>query len=226
MLNGYDASLFCSPRTKLLIQGALRSRVGTPRTREAATVDDLMQVSAYLKVSGIPDHDRAMLWSALTIAFHGLLRVSEYAQSRVGRVLEFRDVTLTAEDIRIHLVTSKTSQFGKGQDVCIRRTNSPTCPYTALSSYLSWRGRTDGPLFAFKSGTTLKADDVNSLLRVALPDRKISSHSLRIGAATLAAKHNIPEYQLKQAGRWQSSAYMCYVRPSLSDRALSANLFC
>ena len=52
-----------------------------------------------------------------------------------------------------------------------------------------------------------------------------SGHSFRIGAATMAAAAGIPNHLIKTLGRWESSAYLLYVRtPRESLAAVSARL--
>ena len=41
-----------------------------------------------------------------------------------------------------------------------------------------------------------------------------NGHSFRIGAATSAKQAGIPETMIKILGRWQSSTYQGYIRPS------------
>lgn len=45
---------------------------------------------------------------------------------------------------------------------------------------------------------------------------KFTTHSLRIGAATKAAKMGFDEAIIKRLGRWESSRFNLYVRPNLS----------
>ena len=45
----------------------------------------------------------------------------------------------------------------------------------------------------------------------------MTSHSLRIGAATAAGKKGLPDYLLRAAGRWRSSAFQRYVRLASPD---------
>ena len=224
VLGGMNLTPFSSPRLRLLVQGAMRTAPAERDGRAAATMDDLLQLAAYLRAARLPDHDRAMLWSAVTLAFHGLLRVSEYTQMS-DRCLTRQQVSVRSDSISIHLAVAKTAQFGSGQDVNIQRTGTPTCPHAALADYLAVRGQQPGPLYFFQNGRCLKASDVNALLRTVFPGQHISSHSLRIGAATLAGQHNVPEYRLKNAGRWRSAAYLRYVRTATADRALPAGLF-
>ena len=225
VLRGLDLTPFASARVKLLYQGACRSPPKSLRVRDAATPEDLCSVLRYLQVSTTIQRDRAMLWGALTLAFHGLLRVSEYTATETKHSLDYRHVILHRSSIEVHLAHTKTAQYGTGQDISVRLTGTATCPHAALVTYLKARGKQPGALFTFNDGTPLKPRDVNVLLQAALPNKSVRSHSLRIGAATLAGKNGIPDYVLKAAGRWQSSAYLRYVRTPIPDKALPASVF-
>ncbi|XP_065187676.1 uncharacterized protein LOC135818245 [Sycon ciliatum] len=225
VLQGLCLDVFASPRVRLLQQGALRSQTAVRKVLTAATLDDLAGVQHYLQSTVPSPHNRAMLWSAVTLAFHGLLRVSEYTFTARGAGLEYSDATMYPDRVELRLRVTKTSQYGSGQDISVRRTGSPTCPHTAATSYLAARGSAPGPLYRYDDGTPLKPHNINRLLQTALPNKDVRSHSLRRGAATLAGKAGVPEYVLKTAGRWQSSAYLRYVRTPVADRALPAALF-
>ena len=224
VLDGHDVTLFASPRVKLLYQGACRAPSEPRQPRDAATVDDLLTVQRHLSATMPNQYDSAMLWSALTLAFHGLLRVSEYA-SAGGRSLDYQHVVVRNSSIELHLMHTKTGQYGPGQTISVRQTGTATCPHAALLTYLQRRGNQPGPLFSFKDGSPLKSRDVNAVLKAALPNKSVRSHSLRIGAATLAGVNNTPDYVLKAAGRWRSSAYLRYVRTPVSERALPVSIF-
>jgi len=52
-----------------------------------------------------------------------------------------------------------------------------------------------------------------------------SSHSFRIGAATVAAHNGVPDHLIQALGCWSSSAYQLYIRTlSESLAALSTEL--
>ena len=89
----------------------------------------------------------------------------------------------------------------------------------ALETYLGYRRITPGVIFTHRTGHPLKAAEVNSLLRVALPGLGISNHSLRIGGSTTASKRGVTDQALRAAGRWKSTAYQKYVR--FNSRAVS-----
>ena len=73
-------------------------------------------------------------------------------------------------------------------------------------------------LLVHQSGKAVEAVWVRSKLKEAC--RKIglegdyNTHSLRIGAASDAAKNGLPEHLIKLRGRWKSDAYLRYLRPS------------
>lgn len=46
------------------------------------------------------------------------------------------------------------------------------------------------------------------------PASRFAGHSFRIGAATTTGRCGVPESLIKTLGRWESSAYMCYMRKS------------
>ncbi len=91
------------------------------------------------------------------------------------------------------------------------------CPVSALLDFLCARRYSRGPLFAFEDGKVLSrprfVDRVRSALRLAGVDQtKYSSHSFRIGAATTAAAKGGEDCVIKTLGRWESTAYLRYVR--------------
>ena len=52
-----------------------------------------------------------------------------------------------------------------------------------------------------------------------------SSHSFRIGAATVAGRNGIPDLLIQELGRWKSNAFQSYIRtPSAALASLSQRL--
>ena len=78
-------------------------------------------------------------------------------------------------------------------------------------------GHSPGPFFLFADSLYLTADRFVTALRSALwsagtDDAHYAGHSFRIGAASTAAAKGIQESLIKTMGRWESSAYMLYIR--------------
>ena len=52
----------------------------------------------------------------------------------------------------------------------------------------------------------------NALTREGLDCSLYAGHSFRIGAATTAARNGVQDSLIKTLGRWESAAYMLYIR--------------
>ena len=81
----------------------------------------------------------------------------------------------------------------------------------------SVQGSRAGPLFVFSDGRLLTRKRFVTLVREALAaggidQDKYCGHSFRIGAATTAAARGIEDSVIKTLGRWESVAYLQYVR--------------
>lgn len=171
-----------------------------------------------------PDH--IMLWAACCMLFFGFLRSGEvtvpsWKQYEPGGHLSVGDVMLdspsTPSVIRVRIKQSKTDPFRKGVLICLGRTNNDLCPVGAVSAYLAVRGSTPGPFFLLANGSPLSREVLVDRVRAALVPSGLdtshySGHSFRIGAATTAATVGIEDSLIKTLGRWQSSAYLLYVR--------------
>ncbi len=131
--------------------------------------------------------------------------------------LSFQDLAVDhpaePSTIKVHIKASKTDPFRKGVDIFLGRTGSDLCPVTAMLDYLCARGSSQGPLFVFADGKLLSRSRFVDRLRIGLREAGIDycSHSFRIGAA---AKKGVEDCVIKTLGRWESSAYLQYVRLS------------
>ena len=118
--------------------------------------------------------------------------------------------------LRLRIKASKTDPFRKGCFLHIGKGEFPLCAIHSLLTYLNLRGDAPGPLFLFKDGRPLSRALLTSWLRDILSSAGIqgnfSSHSFRIGAATVAARNGIPDHQIQGLGHWTSSAYLSYIR--------------
>ena len=109
----------------------------------------------------------------------------------------------------------KTDPFQKGCLVHISRVHFPLCALQAVLAYLAVRGNSGGPLFLFQDGRPLTRAVLTARLREILAGAGVSgnfsSHSFRIGAATVAARNGVPDHLIQALGRWSSSAYQLYI---------------
>ena len=170
--------------------------------------------------------DTKMIWAACCMAFFGFLRVGEMTVPGEGAYdasvhLSFDDVaiddTSSPSYVRVHIKRSKTDPFRLGVDLFLGRTRTDLCPVAAILSYLVARGAGPGPFFRFTDGRPLTRSRFVVWVREALADAGVDagrycSHSFRIGAATTAAARGIEDSIIKTLGRWESVAYLQYVR--------------
>ena len=135
--------------------------------------------------------------------------------------LSYKDVAIDdprkPSCMRITIKQSKTDPFRKGVNLYVGRTDSDLCPVAALLDYLQHRGSTPGPLFIFASGRLLTrkcfVESVRATLKQAnIDQKKYCGHSFRIGAASTAAVKGIEDSVIKTLCRWESVAYLKYVR--------------
>ena len=130
-------------------------------------------------------------------------------------ILTLQDIALDSlsspETLCVQIKVSKTDPFQKGTFILIGLGKYPLCAIRAVVSYLSVRGDSPGPLFQLQSGQPLSCQLLTSWLcqivaSAGLPGN-FSSHSFRIGAATVAARQGIPDHLIQALGRWTSNAY-------------------
>ena len=161
-----------------------------------------------------------MLWAAVTTAFFGFLRSSEYVSPQTHKydpesTLCFEDITYRHPNFHIRIKTSKTDPFREGCTICISPSRAQICPVRNLLTYINQRKVKTGPLFTYTDNSLLTRRRLNSLLKNAIPSSNaspVSSHSLRIGVATTAASGGFPRWLIQQLGRWTSDCFRSYIQ--------------
>ena len=114
--------------------------------------------------------------------------------------------------------------MGKGTTICIGRTDCRhTCPVAAMEACIGCcRCPThSSPLFHFRDGRPLTSKRFRSTFQSLVEQcgynpAKYNTHSLRIGAATAAARAGLPLDTIQKLGRWRSSVYWTYIRHPLT----------
>ncbi len=145
-----------------------------------------------------------------TLAFWGLLRVSEFTQSRnkdLDRVISITDVRLDHSKKIVILVVrwSKTDQ--RGLSVTLRigaQRQELICPYASLSCFLGIRPSISGPLFVHFDRSPVTRYQFSKVLEKALllingDNKRILSHSFRLGGATYLASLGKSEEDIKKS---------------------------
>jgi len=232
---GFPDPLMNCLRLQRVVRGIKRCQ-GSPSSSRLPITDDLMLVIWRSLDLCLPDH--CMFWAACSLGYFGFLRASEFTVPNLSSFssslhLGVQDVAVDSPSapscMRIKIKGSKTDPFRKGCLIHIGVGRHPLCAVHALMTYLALRGDAPGPLFLFQSGQPLSRSVLTDWLRQIMVSARIpgnfSSHSFRIGAATVAARNGVPDHLIQSMGRWSSNAYQLYIRtPSDALAALSKKL--
>ena len=230
---GYPERILHMHRLFYLLRG-IRRQQGTqfrrPR-RTPITISHLQLLLAHIKDGIHSVADKAMLRSAVTLAFFGLLRVSEFVSQAESQydpesTLLVSDVSIT-QDVQLAKITikkSKTDPFKEGCIIRIAATYSDICPVRALFQLIRVHPSMQGPPFTYQNGSYLTRSKLVQLLRLALPDApNVNTHSFRIGGASAAASAGLSDSQIQLIGRWSSDSYKRYIR--VSDESICRFMF-
>jgi len=146
----------------------------------------------------------------ILVGFFGAFRRSELA------ALRWEQVQFVGDGLIIKISRSKTDQTGEGGDCIIPTGREPNCPVRALIDWRAESKQYSGPVFRKVShrGTigkeALNPESINRIVRkraqVAklINWQKMSSHSLRRGFATEAARKGASMPAIQRHGRWRS----------------------
>lgn len=222
-------------RLQRVLRGIKRSQ-GDSAARRLPVTDTVMLLIVKALDLTLPDY--CMFWAACNLAYFGFLRSAEFtvpnlasfsSDIHLGLADVAVDSTVNPSCLRINIKASKTDPFRKGCSIHIGRGSSPLCAIQSLLAYLAVRGNTAGPLFLHQDGRPLTRATLSTWLRRILSSAGLqgnfSSHSFRIGAATVAARNGVPDHLIQALGRWSSNAYQLYIRtPADSLAKLSQQL--
>ena len=158
------------------------------------------------------------------VASHALLRVLEVSRLDVEDVSRQRDGTALLKIRR-----SKTDQYGEGAILHICRDAAGR-----LKRWIAAAGIESGPVFRPVKGGSIEATPLGTgAVRAAIKRRaaqagivrRVSGHSLRVGAAQSLAERGVSLAELQVIGRWASPAMPGrYVRGQEASRSAVARL--
>ena len=179
----------------------------------------------------------ALLRASLCCAFYGFLRLGEFTSDHFSayRSLTYSDLTLSVDRAILFLKRSKTDRTNVGVSIPLYKTGHKLCPVKQLHRYIKLRLKLfypthpcQTPLFLMPNGQALNRREFVKRLRDVLSHMgyeasRFTGHSLRMGAASTAARAGVPVYLIKILGRWSSEAYRRYitVSPSTLSKAFS-----
>ena len=119
----------------------------------------------------------------------------------------------------IQFISYKHSADSKPKFLLQPQKQTNYCPVVALREFIKVRGQSIGPLFKDAQNKPVTwhclLNHLRSSLELAGFDPKLfNTHFFRSGHATPLAANNVIDKTIKETGRWKSSAYLQYIRPS------------
>ncbi|OWA52370.1 hypothetical protein BV898_16825 [Hypsibius exemplaris] len=221
---------------KRALKGYQRLKATPPDSRLPITLNILRLIKNRLSSSQLSPYCQQLYWTACTFAFFGFLRVGEFCTSSQtttrasDHTLLSRHASLRPDgSLCLLLPHSKTDPTGTGQTIILSPTHRSVCPVTAFRNFIRLRRQlqassTSLPLFIFPDGSFLSRSVFSSALKrflCNLPNSHLySTHSFRIGAATIAAEALSSDTTIQKAGRWKSATYRGYIRTSSPNRRI------
>ena len=202
-------------RLALLLRGAQRSYIAQPRyiqPKNAVRLSHLKKLcSAALHIFDpvFASQVRAMF----SLAFFALLRPSELALAPSTPQHQLRRSSITFKQNCVKISFSSFKHSKSEVSVKIPRQSSEVCPWYLLSEYLRLHRdiNANDPLFPCSTS------DISSLLLQCIVHcgikSKLTLHSFRCGGATWYSENGMTDAKLKATGRWNSNAYLKYVKP-------------
>ena len=234
--HGFSDPLQNCPRLQQVSRGIKRSQ-GSSASQRLPITDSLLLV--IFRALDFTLFDHIMFWSACTLAYFGFLRSAEFTVPNLATFnpLLHLQVTDLAFDqlehpacLQVRIKASKTDPFRSGCYIHIGRGTGALCAISAMSSFLHRRGNSPGPLFLLENGQPLSREVLNRWLKIIFANAGIggnfSSHSFRIGAATVAATNGVPDHMIQTLERWSSTAYQGYIRTPAEALATMSSLLC
>lgn len=199
------------------------------KKRPPVMISDLIILLETLPKQG--ERGIAMLCAAL-VTFWGTARLGELLSDSPSKGLPKWSDVEWADDrssARILLMNAKTAKPGEPQHIYLHRQESLLDPVSMLEEWYALRPRKPSEeIFTLTKDLKMRRlgkQEMIDHLRKTWNKRRskkrqlLHGHSFRIGGASLRWNLGATREQIKECGRWQSDAYLIYLR-KYSDREL------
>ena len=199
---------------KKMLQGCRKLTV-TKDSRLPITPDILQKILAASEKTLSHLFARTRFKAMCTLAFCAFLRIGEMTASPNN--LMFSGFRVNEGSLTLQFTSYKHSKGVASTHTLKSQPSSEYCPVRHMQQYIHLRGVKSGPLFLTESGEpvprTVFASDLKAALDFSgLQGERYTSHSFRIGAASFMACKGASDFQIRQAGRWSSNAFLTYIR--------------
>ena len=199
-----------NPGVRKTLKGIHRTHGLPKRKARALSLDEVIAITHRLLSASDPKsvRDRALL----LIGFFGAFRSEELS------AIKAQHIAWDDDGITITLPRSKTDQYGEGISRSIPWAGHATCPATALKNWLTVHSIETGAVFCAVNrwghigDQALESSSITHIVRSLVYDAgydfstQVSSHSLRRGFATSAARNNVNFQLIKKQGKWKHDA--------------------
>jgi hypothetical protein len=234
-VRGLEAPEIRTPQVDLMIKGlankqATQKRLQGTGGRRPITPELLRLIKARLSESDMRLQDKRLVWAVCSVMYFGAFRGNELLCKVVGEYdpafeLCTQDVQLVhrmgeGESLVIKIKAPKEDKCGKSTIVDVFPSVPELCPVRAFKRWKegekNWE--IDQPMFRWESGQPLTCARLNSILRERLDGfvegdvNNFSSHSFRIGAASMMGSLGFADEEIKALGRWSSRAFEGYLK--------------
>lgn len=213
------------PTASFLIQKCLQGVKNLRPSQDARlpiTIPILRKLVSSIGTIGSTRWEKLMFKSMFLLAFYAFLRVGEMTASKGDgkHTLQIDNLSLVGNGGTAGLsITFQSFKHGKKPASILieRQVNELNCPVQAWRDYVAVRGRKAGCLFIKPNGEPVSRNEFSSKLALALKACQLSSelyksHSFRIGAATYCAGKGFNDAKIRALGRWNSDAFVKYIR--------------
>lgn len=205
--------------TTKMLTGVRNSQHNIPDARRPITHNILMRMMGAIRTTAIDDYQLRMYRSLFSLMYYACLRISEVSLTATSdHNIQLSQVSMKPDHKSFQLqFRSYKHCVASDFQLHVTATSSLDCPVKLMLKYLVVRGRRSGPLYQI-NGMPLRRHQIISMLNstikyLKLPEYLFNTHSFRIGRTTDLAAANVPHTTIKHIGRWQSNAYLKYVRP-------------
>ena len=219
------------PSHSLLITKTLHGIANLDKLRPSTPLRPITRDILHKLIDAIPaiqpfPYYQALLKALFLLTYHACMRAGEAVVSMHDQhTLSLSDIeSTTYNQLPAYNITFRTYKHSHNPAILtlLPASTPQYCPVQSLKEYLRIRGQTPGKLFISCTRQPINrhffADNLKSALgQLGLPSNQYNTHSFRIGRATQMALEHTPDSVIRTVGRWHSSAYQGYIRPTAID---------
>jgi hypothetical protein len=240
IVTGLQAPVLRSDLVKLVLKGishrdGIAYRQRNWEGRLPMTLNAMLLFKSLIRTSSFAEPDKALIWAVSTIAFARAFRIHEIL-SKTESTFDPIFTLLTdhiswssdagQEVLHIKLNCPKESKSAAPTIVDIYQNDGSICPIRAFKKWFRLKPRAAKmPLFRWQDGTPFTGRKLNQIMKKLLgphtdPDIGFfSTHSFRIGIATMLGQAGFEDQEIMATGRWSSRVFERYIRLARTRRA-------